>query len=182
MILTIDTSLPAGTPLYINQRGRSSTSFAGVTCGAVQINPMSVNFDDSLRISTTVESTSSAVIQLGCSRTANTGQIAGQWAIYTSTSGYVNNPLGFKISLTADSGDNTRGLQISADGNTLTFNRSVIAGTGATNGATNGSVNYSAGNPILWDVNSVGTEDGFYSNGNNIFLRAHPLTMGSVPP
>ncbi|KAA6399613.1 MAG: hypothetical protein EZS28_004861 [Streblomastix strix] len=56
----------------------------------------------------------------------------------------------------------------SADGNTLTFNGSVIAGVGATNGATNGSVNYSAGNPILWGVNSVGTEVGFYSNGTNI--------------
>ncbi|KAA6323655.1 MAG: hypothetical protein EZS28_054288, partial [Streblomastix strix] len=38
---------------------------------------------------------------------------------------------------------------ISADGNTLYFNGSVIARTGASNGATNGSVQYSAGNPIL---------------------------------
>ncbi|KAA6391154.1 MAG: hypothetical protein EZS28_013316 [Streblomastix strix] len=88
----------------------------------------------------------------------------------------------FVICLTSDFGNDNRGLCISADGNTLTFNGSVIAGTGATNGASNGSVNYSAGNPILWGVNSVGTEGGFYSNGSNICWRAHPLTQGSVPP
>ncbi|KAA6388767.1 MAG: hypothetical protein EZS28_015705, partial [Streblomastix strix] len=75
-----------------------------------------------------------------------------------------------------------RGLQISADGNTLSFNGSVIAGVGATNGASSGSVQYSAGNPILWGVNSVGTEGGFYSNGTNICWRARPTTLGSVPP
>ncbi|KAA6392258.1 MAG: hypothetical protein EZS28_012213 [Streblomastix strix] len=41
---------------------------------------------------------------------------------------------------------------ISADGNSPSFNGTVITGTGATNGATNGSVNYSAGNPILWEL------------------------------
>ncbi|KAA6378765.1 MAG: hypothetical protein EZS28_025706, partial [Streblomastix strix] len=68
------------------------------------------------------------------------------------------------------------------DGNTLTFNGSVIAGAGATNGAANGSVNYSAGNPILWGVNSVGTEGGFYSDGPKIYWRAKPVTLGAVPP
>ncbi|KAA6365231.1 MAG: hypothetical protein EZS28_039242 [Streblomastix strix] len=102
-----------------------------------------------------VESTGSSTIQLGCSRLLNTGQIAGQWTTYTTPSNYTTNRLGFKISLASDSDDNTRGLQISPDGNTLSFNRSVIAGTGATNGASNGSVNYSAGNPILWGVNST---------------------------
>ncbi|KAA6400414.1 MAG: hypothetical protein EZS28_004064 [Streblomastix strix] len=86
------------------------------------------------------------------------------------------------ISRTADKNIDNKGLMISADGNTLSFNGSEIAGVGATNGATNCSVNYSAGNPILCGANSVGTEDGFYSNGNNVFWRAHPLTMGSVPP
>ncbi|KAA6313334.1 MAG: hypothetical protein EZS28_055772, partial [Streblomastix strix] len=78
--------------------------------------------------------------------------------------------------------DITRGLQISADGNTLSFNGSVIAGAGATNGATNGSVNYSAGNPILWGTNSVGNEGGFYSDGPKIYWRAKPVTLGAVPP
>ncbi|KAA6368241.1 MAG: hypothetical protein EZS28_036232, partial [Streblomastix strix] len=75
-----------------------------------------------------------------------------------------------------------RGLAISADGNTLTFNGSVIAGAGATNGASNGSVNYSAGNPILWGVNSVDTNGGFYSDGPKIYWRAKPVTLGAVPP
>ncbi|KAA6372042.1 MAG: hypothetical protein EZS28_032430, partial [Streblomastix strix] len=75
-----------------------------------------------------------------------------------------------------------KGLKISADGNTLSFNGSVIAGTSASSGAINGSVNYSAGNPILWGVNSTGTEGGFYSNGTNIYWRARTIIFGSVPP
>ncbi|KAA6357365.1 MAG: hypothetical protein EZS28_047108 [Streblomastix strix] len=157
-------------------------TFAGVTCGAFQINPTATSFDDGLRISRTEESTGSSAIFLGCSRTSNTGVIAGQWSIFTPPSNYVNNPLGFVIVLASEASDNTRGLRISADGNTLTFNGSVIAGTGATTGASNGSVNYSAGNPILWGVNSTDPIGGFYSNGSNICWRAHPLTQGSVPP
>ncbi|KAA6361950.1 MAG: hypothetical protein EZS28_042523 [Streblomastix strix] len=148
----------------------------------MQINPVSDNFNDGLRISRTVQNRGSAAIQLGCSRTSNTGKFVGQWAIYTSPSGHVNNPLGFKVALASDAGDNTRGLQISADGNTLTFKGSVIAGTGATNGATNGSVNYSAGNPILWGLNSVDTNGGFYSDGPKIYWRDKPVTLGAVPP
>ncbi|KAA6372569.1 MAG: hypothetical protein EZS28_031903 [Streblomastix strix] len=89
---------------------------------------------------------------------------------------------GLTIGLSNESGAANRGLRINADGNTLSFNGSVIAGTGATNGATNGSVQYSAGNPILWGVNSTGTEGGFYRNGTNICWRARPVTLGSVPP
>ncbi|KAA6385826.1 MAG: hypothetical protein EZS28_018648 [Streblomastix strix] len=48
--------------------------------------------------------------------------------------------------MSSQAGDNTRGLQISAEGNTLIFNGQVIAGTCAAVG----SVNYSQGNPILW--------------------------------
>ncbi|KAA6367713.1 MAG: hypothetical protein EZS28_036759, partial [Streblomastix strix] len=134
------------------------------------------------RIARQEENTGSAAIQLGCSRTSNIGTIAGQWAIQSPPSNQANNPLCFKISLSANAGDNTRGLQISADGNTLSFNGSVIAGTGATNGATNGSVNYSAGNPILWGLNSVDTNGGFYSDGPKIYWRAKPVTLGAVPP
>ncbi|KAA6364053.1 MAG: hypothetical protein EZS28_040419, partial [Streblomastix strix] len=50
---------------------------------------------------------------------------------------------------------------MSADGKTLTFNGSVFAGTGMTGRASSGSVNYFAGNPIIWGVNSVGTEGDF---------------------
>ncbi|KAA6360273.1 MAG: hypothetical protein EZS28_044200, partial [Streblomastix strix] len=154
----------------------------GVINGITQINPMTDNFNDGLRISRTVESTGSAAIQLGCSRQSNTGRIAGQWAIYTTKSNYINNPLGLTIGLSSESGSANRGLQISADGNTLSFNGSVIAGTGASNGASNGSVNYSAGNPILWGMNSTDANGGFYSNGTNICWRARPVTLGSVPP
>ncbi|KAA6389550.1 MAG: hypothetical protein EZS28_014922 [Streblomastix strix] len=115
-------------------------------------------------------------------RTSNTDAIAGQWSIFTPPSNYVNTPLGFVIVLASEANDNTRGLRISADGNTLTFNESVIAGTGATNGASNGSANYSAGNPILWCQNSTDPIGGFYSDGAKVYWRAYPLTMGSVPP
>ncbi|KAA6392477.1 MAG: hypothetical protein EZS28_011999 [Streblomastix strix] len=157
-------------------------TFTGVNSGNMQINPIATNFDDGLRISRMEESTGSSAIFLGCSRSSNTGVIAGQWSIFTPPSNYVNNPLGFVIVLASEASDNTRGLRISAEGNTLTFNGSVIAGTGATNGATNGSVNYSAGNPILWGENSTDTIGGFYSDGAKVYWRAHPLTMGSVPP
>ncbi|KAA6367206.1 MAG: hypothetical protein EZS28_037268 [Streblomastix strix] len=66
---------------------------------------MAADFDDGLRISRTVESTGSSSIQLGCSRQSNTGTIAGQWIIYTTTSSQGDNPLSFKISLASDAGD-----------------------------------------------------------------------------
>ncbi|KAA6343404.1 MAG: hypothetical protein EZS28_052312 [Streblomastix strix] len=75
-----------------------------------------------------------------------------------------------------------KGLIISADGNTLSFNGSVIAGTGSSNGAANGSVNYSAGNPILWGQYSNGAEGGFYSDGSNIYWRVRSITLGPVAP
>ncbi|KAA6366247.1 MAG: hypothetical protein EZS28_038226 [Streblomastix strix] len=71
---------------------------------------------------------------------------------------------------------------IQADGNTLTIKGSVISEIGAINGATNGSINYSAGNSILWGVNSVGRESGFYSDGVNAYQRVKPVTLGSLPP
>ncbi|KAA6374596.1 MAG: hypothetical protein EZS28_029877, partial [Streblomastix strix] len=112
---------------------------------------------------------------------SNTGYIDNQWLVGTSSSDAYN-PLGFTIVKAGQENQADRGLMISADGNTLTFNGSVIAGTGATSGASNGSVNYSAGNPILWGVNSVDTNGGFYSNGTNICWRARPITLGSIPP
>ncbi|KAA6385068.1 MAG: hypothetical protein EZS28_019404 [Streblomastix strix] len=81
------------------------------------------------------------------------------------------NPIGDGTVKAGQKGQADRGLQISADGNTLTFNGYIIAGTGAANG----SVNYSQGNPIVWGVNSTGTEGGFYSNGINLFWKAQAL-------
>ncbi|KAA6387757.1 MAG: hypothetical protein EZS28_016712, partial [Streblomastix strix] len=162
--------LHAGTP----------TSYASVTSGNMQINPTSNNYDDGLRIGRP-NSNGLSAIYLGCS-SSTVGTVNGQWSICTPNSGFELNPLGLSIQRCVDVNNPNRGLMISADGNTLTFNGSVIAGTGATNGATNGSVNYSAGNPILWGANSVDTEGGFYSNGTNICWRARPITLGSVPP
>ncbi|KAA6383216.1 MAG: hypothetical protein EZS28_021259 [Streblomastix strix] len=85
------------------------------------------------------------------------------------------------IRIARSSNGNCSGIYL-ADGNTLTFNGSVIAGTGATSGASNGSVNYSAGNSILWGLNSVDTNGGFYSDGPKVFWRAKPVTLGAVPP
>ncbi|KAA6392733.1 MAG: hypothetical protein EZS28_011738, partial [Streblomastix strix] len=212
MILSLNTTDPAGTPLYINYRGTSlstqypnsklvtkyilnagtSTSYASVTSGNVQINPIAAaGFDDGLRIARTIENTGSSSIELGCSRTSNSGAIQGQWVIYTPSTSAVQAPNSLIIAVANQASDVTRGLQISVDGNTLSFNGQVIAQTNPTtgqttisgsSGSTSGSVQYSAGNPIIWGENSTGTEGGFYSNGTNICWRARPITLGSVPP
>ncbi|KAA6364384.1 MAG: hypothetical protein EZS28_040089, partial [Streblomastix strix] len=172
----------ANVPLQYVLHAGTPTSYASATCGNVQINPSALaGFDDGLRIARTIENTGSSSIELGCSRTSNSGAIQGQWVVGSPSSGAYN-PLGFTIVKAGQENQADRGLMISADGNTLTFNGSVIAGTGASNGATNGSVNYSAGNPILWGVNSTDPIGGFYSNGTNICWRARPITLGSVPP
>ncbi|KAA6374602.1 MAG: hypothetical protein EZS28_029871 [Streblomastix strix] len=131
---------PVGTPLHINWRGSSlssqfpesklvqnyvlnagtPTSYAGVTAGNVQINPTSNSYDDGLRIGRPDSDGLSSVF-LGYS-TSTTGLTAGQWSICTPNSGFAINPLGLTIQLCADAHTANRGLQISADGNTLTFN------------------------------------------------------------
>ncbi|KAA6380262.1 MAG: hypothetical protein EZS28_024212 [Streblomastix strix] len=147
--------------------------------GIFQVNPTGTNYNEGIRIAKATNGLSQ--IQFGCDSAQYSGQIQGQWAAGimirqdTMTQEFV-------ICLTSDFGNDDRGLRISADGNTLSFNGSVIAGVGATNGASSGSVQYSAGNPILWGVNSTGTEGGFYSNGTNICWRARPITLGSIPP
>ncbi|KAA6400258.1 MAG: hypothetical protein EZS28_004217 [Streblomastix strix] len=104
-----------------------------------------------------------------CDPNSSTGTLSDQWNIAVTADGQ------FKIGLGSQAVQDNKGLMISADGNTLSFNGSVIAGTGASTGASNGSVNYSAGNPIVWGTNSTGTDGGFYSNGTNIFWRGHAL-------
>ncbi|KAA6378791.1 MAG: hypothetical protein EZS28_025683 [Streblomastix strix] len=126
-------------------------TFAGVVCSAAQINPTTANYSQGLRIS---RSAAGCGIYLGTSSQIN-GTVQNQWQIVSQPDNFDQNPLGLTIGLSSESGAANRGLRISADGNILSFNGSVIAGTGATNGATNGSVNYSAGNPILWGVNST---------------------------
>ncbi|KAA6355268.1 MAG: hypothetical protein EZS28_049205 [Streblomastix strix] len=149
-------------------------TFGGTTLCSIQLNPTDVSYGEGLRIANSSIGNVSA-IYIGTS-TSQSGEIERQWTIIKRNSGELI------ISRTADQNKDNKGLMISADGNTLSFNGSVIAGTGAQSGAASGSVNYSAGNSILWGLNSVDTNGGFYSNGNNVFWRAHPLTMGSVPP
>ncbi|KAA6392975.1 MAG: hypothetical protein EZS28_011499 [Streblomastix strix] len=184
-----------GTSLYINQQGSnlstqypdsklvtnyvlnagSSDSFAGVKCGIIQIQPNGNNFNEELRISRSTVSNYSG-IYLGCNPSQTSGALTDQWSI-------VNTPTGeLRIGVGDQFLNDNKGLIISADGNTLSFNGSVIAGTGASNGASNGSVNYSADNSILWGLNSVDTNGGFYSDGPKTYWRAKPVTLGAVTP
>ncbi|KAA6397395.1 MAG: hypothetical protein EZS28_007082 [Streblomastix strix] len=141
----------------------------------LKINPTSSDYTEGVRIARSSNGNCSG-IYLGCDPNSSSGTISGQWNIVNTPDGQLH------IGVNTQIGQPNQGLVISADGNTLTFNGSVIAGTGATNGATSGSVNYSAGNPILWGVNSVGTEGGFYSDGAKVYWRAKPITLGAVPP
>ncbi|KAA6401861.1 MAG: hypothetical protein EZS28_002608 [Streblomastix strix] len=166
----IDT-LPSDFTTKQDQQPNLQYNTETITNAPFQINPAyNTGYAYGLRIARSAAQGNSG-IYLGTSATATTGTIVNQWKIYTS-----NANLGLKICLNADADNANRGLVISADGNTLTFKGSVIAGTGATNG----SVNYSAGNPILSGVNSICTEGGFYSDGPKIYWRAKPITLGSV--
>ncbi|KAA6365334.1 MAG: hypothetical protein EZS28_039139 [Streblomastix strix] len=147
----------------------------------LQINSTNTgDYTEGLRISRSTNNQWSN-IQIGCDSNSTSGFIANQWLIGSSGNDFLN-PLGFVIVKAGEQMTANRGLMISADGNTLSFNGSVIAGTGATGGASNGSVNYSAGNPILWGLNSVDTNGGFYSDGPKVYWRAKPVTLGAVPP
>ncbi|KAA6373451.1 MAG: hypothetical protein EZS28_031022, partial [Streblomastix strix] len=128
----------------------------------LKINPTSNDYTEGIRIARSSNGNCIG-IYLGCNPNSTSGTMEGQWNIANAPDGQL------LIGVNTQIGQPNQGLVISADGQTLTFKGSVIAGAGATNGASNGSVNYSAGNPILWGVNSVDTEDGFYSNGTNIW-------------
>ncbi|KAA6365925.1 MAG: hypothetical protein EZS28_038548, partial [Streblomastix strix] len=157
--------------LLADGTNKSITDFnTSVVPRAFQIDPA-----DGIRIARSTNNNYCG-LYLGCNPNSSTGTLSDQWNIANTADGQ------FRIGLGSQVVQDNKGLIISADGNTLSFNGSVIAGTGAQNGAASGSVQYSAGNPILWGVNSTGTEGGFYSNGSNICWRAHPLTQGSVPP
>ncbi|KAA6357328.1 MAG: hypothetical protein EZS28_047145, partial [Streblomastix strix] len=96
----------------------SSDSFAGVTCGNIQLNPSDVSYGEGIRISNSPIQNVSA-IYIGTS-TSSSGEIDGQWTIIKRNAGELY------ICRTADQNTDNRGLQISADGNTLTFNGRVL--------------------------------------------------------
>ncbi|KAA6369763.1 MAG: hypothetical protein EZS28_034712, partial [Streblomastix strix] len=143
--------------------------------GLLQVKTTGNNYNEGIGIARSTDSNYCG-IYLGCNPNSTTGTLADQWNITVPDTGEFRLGLGTQVTQA------NNGLIISADGNILSFNGSVIAGTGATTGASNGSVNYSAGNPILWGVNSVGTEGGFYSDGAKVYWRAKPVTLGAFPP
>ncbi|KAA6398057.1 MAG: hypothetical protein EZS28_006415 [Streblomastix strix] len=98
---------------------------------SIQINPTSTGYDDGLRIARTIENTGGASIELGCSRTSNTGAIEGQWSIFTPPNSSTNIPYSFVIAVSSQVSDNTRGLEISADGQTLKFNGNGLVDVGS---------------------------------------------------
>ncbi|KAA6361941.1 MAG: hypothetical protein EZS28_042532, partial [Streblomastix strix] len=105
-------------------------TFGNTTLGSIQLNPTDVSYGEGIRIANSPIANVSA-IYIGTS-TNISGKIDGQWTIIKRADSSLT------ICRTADQNTDNKGLMISADGNTLTFNGSVIAGTGATNGASNG--------------------------------------------
>ncbi|KAA6369000.1 MAG: hypothetical protein EZS28_035474, partial [Streblomastix strix] len=69
-----------------------------------------------------VRQSNGAGIYLGSNPATDGGVTAGQWNIITTPASSSQNPLGFTICLGNDATTNNRGLRISADGITLTFN------------------------------------------------------------
>ncbi|KAA6360666.1 MAG: hypothetical protein EZS28_043807, partial [Streblomastix strix] len=103
---------------YVLNAG-SSDSFAGVKCGAIQINPTFNNFNEGIRISRSTISNYSG-IYLGCDPNSTTGTISGQWSIVNTYDG------DFRIGVGEQLFNENQGLMISADGQTLTFNGRVL--------------------------------------------------------
>ncbi|KAA6399282.1 MAG: hypothetical protein EZS28_005190 [Streblomastix strix] len=159
----------------VNMRTDQTITGTKIINNVLKINPTSNDYTEGIRIARSSNGNCSGIYQ-GCNPNSSSGTMEGQWNIVNAPDGQL------LIGVNTQIGQPNQGLVISADGQTLSFNGSVIAGTGATNGATNGSVNYSAGNLILWGVNSVGTEGGFYSDGAKVYWRAKPITLGAVPP
>ncbi|KAA6367935.1 MAG: hypothetical protein EZS28_036538 [Streblomastix strix] len=94
-------------------------TFAGVTCSNIQLNPSDVSYGEGLRIANSPIQNINA-IYIGTSPTSTSGEIDGQWTIIKRNDGELI------ISRTADQNIQDKGLMISADGNTLTFNGRVL--------------------------------------------------------
>ncbi|KAA6386750.1 MAG: hypothetical protein EZS28_017722 [Streblomastix strix] len=89
-------------------------TFGSTTLGSIQLNPTDVSYGEGIRISNSPNYNVSA-IYIGTS-TSSSGEIDGQWTIIKRNAGELY------ICRTADQNTDNRGLMISADGNTLTFN------------------------------------------------------------
>ncbi|KAA6380859.1 MAG: hypothetical protein EZS28_023615 [Streblomastix strix] len=104
--------------LQINQYGNVLYFYGQFTSGNIQINPTDVSYGDGLRIANSPIANVST-IYIGTS-TNQSGEIDGQWTIIKRADSSLT------ICRTADQNTQNRGLQISADGNTLTFNGRVL--------------------------------------------------------
>ncbi|KAA6393109.1 MAG: hypothetical protein EZS28_011366 [Streblomastix strix] len=93
---------------------------------SMQIKHSASSYDDGLKISRSDSTTGNSSIQIGCSGTSTSGAIVGQWSLFTPPNTAIFNPQSLVIAVAQQAGDNTRGQQISADGNTLTFNGRVL--------------------------------------------------------
>ncbi|KAA6353724.1 MAG: hypothetical protein EZS28_050749, partial [Streblomastix strix] len=102
--------------------------------------------------------------QLACDPNSSTGTLSNQWNIAVTEDGE------FRLGLGTQVVQANKGLVISADGNTLSFNGTVIAGTGASNGG-DSSVLYSQGKAVQWGINSS-QSGGLYASGQNLYWNA----------
>ncbi|KAA6357346.1 MAG: hypothetical protein EZS28_047127 [Streblomastix strix] len=94
-------------------------TFGDTTLGSVQLNPTDVSYGEGIRIANSPFYNVSA-IYIGTSPTNTSGEVDGQWTIIKRNAGELY------ICRTADQNTENRGLMISADGNTLTFNGRVL--------------------------------------------------------
>ncbi|KAA6352063.1 MAG: hypothetical protein EZS28_051821, partial [Streblomastix strix] len=91
----------------------------------LQVNPSANGtFNEGIRISRH-PSSQWCNIQFGCDPNSNTGYIDNQWIVGTPSNGAYNS-LGFTVVKAGQEGQADRGLMISADGQTLTFNGRVL--------------------------------------------------------
>ncbi|KAA6364629.1 MAG: hypothetical protein EZS28_039843, partial [Streblomastix strix] len=91
----------------------------------LQVNPTNTgDYTEGLRISRSTNNQWSN-IQLGCDTNQINGFIDNQWLVGTPGGDFLN-PLGFVIVKAGQQMTANRGLMISADGNTLTFNGRVL--------------------------------------------------------
>ncbi|KAA6388289.1 MAG: hypothetical protein EZS28_016183 [Streblomastix strix] len=106
-------------PQLPSRTQRSTALFANFFNSVVHISSSLNDNRAGLRIA---RQSNGAGIYLGTKPATDGGVTAGQWNIITTPDGSSQNPLGFTICLGSDAASNNRGLRISADGNTLTFN------------------------------------------------------------
>ncbi|KAA6389586.1 MAG: hypothetical protein EZS28_014886 [Streblomastix strix] len=104
--------------LQLNQYGNILYFYGQFTSGNIQLNPTDVSYGEGIRIANSPIANVSA-IYIGTS-TSSSGEIDGQWTIIKRADSSLT------ICRTVDQNTQNRGLQISADGNIITFNGRVL--------------------------------------------------------